>query len=74
MNKVLKFLFVFTSWFTSFTAKAQNDHVEMATGMYQSGKIYVVIGVISIIFIGIILYLIIIDRKVSKLEKELKNK
>ncbi len=33
----------------------------------------VVIMVIAIIFTGIVLYLINIDRKVSKLEKELKN-
>ena len=33
----------------------------------------VVIMVIGIIFTGIVLYLINIDRKVSKLEKELKN-
>lgn len=33
----------------------------------------VVIMVIGIIFTGIVFYLISIDRKVSKLEKELKN-
>lgn len=33
----------------------------------------VVIMVIAIIFTGIVLYLISIDRKVSKLEKEIKN-
>jgi CcmD family protein len=48
--------------------------VEMATGLYQSGKIYVVVTVLSIIFIGIIGYLIMIDRKVSKLEKEIEKK
>jgi len=42
--------------------------------LWQSGKIYVVIAVIAIIFVGIIIYLINIDRKVGKLEKELKNK
>lgn len=41
---------------------------------WQSGKIYVVIAVIAIIFAGIIVYLISIDRKVGKMEKELKNK
>jgi CcmD family protein len=33
------------------------------------GKIYVVVGVLAIIFIGVGLYLFFIDRKISKLEK-----
>lgn len=37
--------------------------------MYSSGRIYVVIAVLLTIFIGIILYLIKIDRKISKLKK-----
>ncbi len=52
----------------------ETPHVEMADGLYQSGKIYVVVTVLSIIFIGIIVYLIVLDRKISKLEKEIQNK
>lgn len=52
----------------------QNQPVEMADGLYQSGKIYVVITVLSVIFAGIIIYLIMLDRKIGKLEKDLKNK
>ena len=48
--------------------------VEMADGLLQSGKIYVVVTVLSVIFIGIITFLIILDRKITKLEKEIKNK
>jgi len=36
----------------------------------SNGRIYVVIGVILIIFISIILYLIRIERKINKLEKQ----
>lgn len=36
----------------------------------QSGKIYVVISVIAVIFIGIVICLIRIDRKLSNLEKQ----
>jgi CcmD family protein len=55
---------------------AQNPDapVEMADGMRQSGKIYVVVTVLSVIFTGIIAYLIMLDRKISKLEKEIKSK
>ena len=37
--------------------------------MYGSGRIYVVIAVLVTIFIGIIFYLIKIDRKITKLKK-----
>jgi len=49
------------------------EHPEMADLMRQSGKIYVVIAVLTIIFAGIIFYLITIDRKVSGLEKKIQN-
>ena len=44
------------------------------SSLHSSGKIYVVVAVIAVIFIGLIAYLISIDRKVSKLEKDAKNK
>ncbi len=47
-----------------------NNNVEMADGMRSSGKIYVVIAVILTILTGLILYVIRIDRKLTRLEKE----
>jgi len=44
--------------------------VEMADLLHENGKIYVVVGVIAIIFIGIVVYLITIDRRLTKMEKE----
>lgn len=44
----------------------------MATGLRSSGKIYVVVLVMTILFVGLAIYLFSIDRKVSKLEKERK--
>jgi hypothetical protein len=41
----------------------------MADAMRDNGKIYVVVAVIVTIFAGIILYLVRLDRKISKLEK-----
>lgn len=54
-------------------AVSSEPPVEMATGLYQSGKIYVVVVVLSIIMLGIAGYLVMLDRKVSKLEKEIKK-
>lgn len=38
--------------------------------MYSNGRIYVVIAVLLIILVGLILYLVRIERKLNKLEKE----
>jgi CcmD family protein len=40
--------------------------------MLEYGKIFVVVAVLSIILIGIFVYLFIMDRKIGKLEKEMK--
>jgi len=41
----------------------------MADLMRSNGKIYVVVAVIAIIFIGLMAYLYRIDQRVKKLEK-----
>ena len=46
-------------------AEAQNDSI-----MYGNDKMNVVIGVITIIFIGLGAYLFSLDRKIKKLEDE----
>ncbi|MDQ6610174.1 MAG: CcmD family protein [Bacteroidota bacterium] len=48
---------------------AQDTKVEMADSMRSNGKIYVVVAVIVTIFTGIIIYLVRLDRKLTKLEK-----
>jgi CcmD family protein len=53
--------------------KALAQQVEMAEGLRSSGKIYVVVGVICIIFIGIVAYLINLDNKLKKLKNEVEK-
>ena len=48
---------------------AQTNDVRMADTLRSNGKIYVVVAVIVTIFAGILLYLIRLDRKLTKLEK-----
>jgi hypothetical protein len=55
------------SLFCSSVTMAQD--VEMADIMRSNGKIYVVVAVIATIFIGLMIYLIRIDKKVQKLEE-----
>lgn len=45
------------------------QEVEMATAMRSNGKIYVVVAVLAVIFIGLMLYLYRIDKRVKKLEQ-----
>jgi NADH:ubiquinone oxidoreductase subunit 3 (subunit A) len=50
-----------------------NGDVEMADAMRKDGKIYVVTGIILIILTGTIGYLVAIDRKVGRLERNIKK-
>ena len=65
MKKILPFLLTLIS----LNLQAQQE-VEMADQLRADGKIYVVVAAILTIFAGIIFYLIRLDRKVSRLEKE----
>jgi len=72
-----KWIFMLLSNVITFSVMAQqgnNEAIEMADAMRASGKIYVVVLVVTVILTGLILYLIRLDKKVSKLEKEVNNK
>ena len=62
-----KLIPILTFIFLAFFANAQD--VTMADAMKENGKIYVVIAVMLAILAGLVLYLVRIDRKISKLEK-----
>ncbi len=51
---------------------AQENDPGIANEMRSNGKIYVVVTVLTAIFIGIIVYLIRLDKKLAKLERESK--
>jgi len=68
MKHFLNILFLLLS----FSLSAQD--VPMADEMRANGKIYVVVAVLVTILLGMIIYLISIDRKLKKLEKEQKTK
>jgi hypothetical protein len=59
--------------FMAFAAQGQ-PKVEMADAMRSEGKIYVVIGIILIVLTGLITYLVLMDRKVARLERQLRDK
>lgn len=53
---------------------AMAQEVEMANDLRSSGKIYIVVAVLCVLFIGLAVYLFSIDKKVSKIEKEIQGK
>jgi CcmD family protein len=55
------------------TLLSAQEQVPMADGMRSEGKIYVVVAIIMVILIGLVGYLVQLDRKVAKVEKQLKN-
>ena len=42
----------------------------VASGLRSEGKIYVVVAVVVTILTGVVIYLVSLDRKISKLEKQ----
>jgi CcmD family protein len=71
-----KLISLITLLFTAITLFAQDttaNEPEMADKLYADGRIYVVVAVVATIFAGIIVYLINLDSKISKLEKQIKK-
>ncbi|MFO7256990.1 MAG: CcmD family protein [Bacteroidota bacterium] len=69
----MKYLLTLIGLLIATVASAQKD-VEMADVMRSNGKIYVVVGIILIVHAGLLVYLFMVDRKVTKLEKEQANR
>lgn len=57
-------------FFLTFSAQAQTSASWLEETMYSSGKIYVVVGVVVLILIGIFGYLVWIDKRLRKMEEE----
>ena len=68
MKKILLSALLLLSFITVFAQDPQS--VEMADALRSSGKIYVVIAIIVVIFAGLAVYLFSIDRRLKKIEKE----
>ena len=66
MKKICSLLLLYLISFQAFSQEA-----EMADTMRSEGKIYVVVAILAVILIGLITYLVSIDRKATRLEKKL---
>lgn len=82
--KKIKYILVFTLLMMSLGLSAQkteiveedyvNDRIEMADTMRADGKIYVLVAIIVTLFAGFVIYTVMTERKVKKLEKSLKER
>ena len=71
MNKIVRsLLFVVCGLLCSSIVFAQDAKPEMADVMRSNGKIYVVVAVCLTILIGLFVYVFLLDRKISRLEKD----
>lgn len=70
MNKLFSRLLLCLVSLLLFTQSFAQDKPEMADVMRSNGKIYVVVAVCLTILIGLFLYVVMIDRKMSRIEKE----
>ncbi len=52
---------------------AQTYEPQMADTFRKEGKIYVVIAVIGMIFVALVIFLVILERKLKNLENKIKN-
>ena len=68
MKKVLAFMFCLLP-----SALCFAQEIEMADGIRASGKIYIVVGGLVTILLGIIVFLIMLDRKISDIEKKINS-
>lgn len=70
MNSAKKITALLATFFLSLITFAQDKKTEMADIMKENGRIYVVVAVVLTILIGLILYIVRLDKKISRLEKE----
>ncbi len=72
-----KILLSITVLFLALFAQAQDSLVvnaeREATGLRAEGKVYVVLVVAVTILVGLFIYLITLDRKISKIERQSAN-
>lgn len=69
MSKLIAGFLLITSVLSTQVVMAQ-DKTEMADTMRSNGRIYVVVAVVLVILLGLILYLVRLDRRITKMEKE----
>jgi hypothetical protein len=71
MKIFIKVILLFVFALTANVVSAKQ--VEMADGMRADGKIYVVVAIILVILFGLFTFLFLLDRKLNKIDEQLKQ-
>jgi hypothetical protein len=74
MKMIKRFNLLLLLLLPSGLAAQGSQSVEMADAFRQEGKIYVVVLGLVIILTGVVLFLIRVDRKLTRLEREVSSK
>jgi CcmD family protein len=73
-KKIYALSLILAVMLTALISRAQggvdSDRVEMADTLRSNGKIYIVVAVVVTILLGLLLYLIRLDRKIGRMEKK----
>ena len=73
MQSKLKYLLSIIILMCASIGSQAQQSAEMADVMRSNGKIYVVVGVILVIIAGLFAYLFSLDKKVTRIEKNLEK-
>jgi len=70
IQKTKFWLLTFTFMLINYVVLAQNNVPNDGSLMKSNGKIYVVMAVVIVIVLGLFIYLIALDRKLRRIEKD----
>jgi len=73
LRHFLLLFLLLTVHLSAFAQNAASTSPDMAEGLRSSGKIYVVVLVLATIFAGIIAFLIYLERRLTRLERDMKD-
>lgn len=66
---MIKYIALVGVMVAAFASEAWAQNAEMADTFRAEGKIYVVVAVVLIVLVGLLAYLFMLDRKLTKLER-----
>lgn len=70
-KRVLGLMFICISLLSQAQQMVVDNAPQMADVFREEGKIYVVIAVIALIFLSLLVFLLYIERKLKKIEKQI---
>ncbi len=67
-------MFISASLFSAATFAQQGQESWLVETMYKSGKINTVVAVVAVLITGLATWMFVMDRKVSRLEKDMNKR